>query len=388
MTHLDLPPELGASRLPALPADFGFTSAHAMAVSGARRLLAERAPIAHARSVVEGRAAPDPELYRELAGLGWLAACAPDAHGGAGPDHLLFALLLEEQGRVLLPSPLLASALALEAIAAGGSPEDAARLIPSIVAGECVAAVAVSEPGGLLGAGLTRAVRQGSELALYGAKTHVLAGDEARVLVVPARNHASELELYAVELPCPGVRVERERSVDGTRPLARFFLDGARVPARARLAGDATRALRTVLARGAAFVAAELVGAAEAVLTMTRDYAVVRQQFGRAIGSFQAVKHPLVDLMCQLELARSLSLAAACAIDHAPADAERAARMAKAAAGDALAFAVKKGVQLHGGFGFTWDCDAQLFFKRSLWGQAAFGDAGYHRQRLARELCG
>ncbi len=379
-----------AAELVAIPADFGFTGDHELAAKEARRFLAERCPLGSVRRVVDARADHDPALWRDIAGLGWVGLGWPEAWGGAALDRLHLALLLEEMGRALLPSPFVACQLALEALAVAGSEDQQLRWCPDIIAGERIASFASSEPGGYSEPGqiLTRAVPAEAGFALHGDKSHVLAGASADLVVVPARSSAGPIELFVVELPHPGVRVEREVCVDATRPTARLSFDGARVPAAARLARGGQAALATVLARGAAMLAAEMVGAAEAVLVMTRDYAAERQQFGRAIGSFQAVKHPIVDMMCGVELARSLSLAAAAAIDHDPASAERAARMAKAYAGDALSFAVKKGVQLHGGFGFTWDCNVHLYFKRALWSRATLGDAAHHRRHLATLLLG
>jgi alkylation response protein AidB-like acyl-CoA dehydrogenase len=194
--------------------------------------------------------------------------------------------------------------------------------------------------------------------------------------------------LFVLDLPNPGASVEREVCVDTTRRTARLHLDAARVPAEARLSRGNIEALGAVATAGRALIAAEMVGAAEAVLEQTRRYACERQQFGRAIGSFQAVKHPIVDMMVGVELARSLALASATLLDRGPNAADTSARMAKALASDVFANAVKKGVQLHGGFGFTWDCDVHLFFKRMLWSRGTLGDAGHHRRHLANRLLG
>jgi alkylation response protein AidB-like acyl-CoA dehydrogenase len=162
--------------------------------------------------------------------------------------------------------------------------------------------------------------------------------------------------------------------------------DGVRVGREARLAGDGAAAWRATLVRGFAALAAESVGGAESVLLTTRDYAIARKQFDRQIGFFQGVKFPIVDLMCGVELARSLAVGAAAALDHAPAGAETLARMAKAQASDVFATAVRKGVQLHGGYGFTWDCDVHFYFRRALWNRAMLGDAIHQRRALAELL--
>jgi alkylation response protein AidB-like acyl-CoA dehydrogenase len=141
-----------------------------------------------------------------------------------------------------------------------------------------------------------------------------------------------------------------------------------------------------MLVRGFAALAAESVGGAESVLLTTRDYAVARKQFDRQIGFFQAVKYPIVDMMCGIELARSLAVGAAAALDQSAACSEALARMAKAQSSDVFATAVRKGVQLHGGYGFTWDCDVHYYFRRAMWSRAMLGDAIHHRRWLADAL--
>jgi alkylation response protein AidB-like acyl-CoA dehydrogenase len=171
--------------------------------------------------------------------------------------------------------------------------------------------------------------------------------------------------------------------------MARVELNAARVPQEARLGeGDAAEALRRIHTAGHTLAAASLLGGGEAVLASTRDYANERVQFDRPIGAFQAVKHPLVDVMIELELSRSLSVGAATELDAGSPAAERLGRMAKAAATDAFLFACDRGVQLHGGFGFTWDCDVHFYFKRALWGAATLGDGRHHRRHLAMMLGG
>ena len=229
---------------------------------------------------------------------------------------------------------------------------------------------------------------------LRGRKTHVLAGSQASLLVAPFRLPDGAVSLFAVEAPTAGIAVEAEVGVDPTRRCARITFDGARVGPDARLArdggdgGDGATALRDTQIRGFAALAAEMIGAAEATLAMTRDYAATRRQFDRPIGAFQAVKHPLVDMMIGVEMARTHACAAAAALDHDPERAETPARMAKALASDVLASATGRAVQLHGGYGFTWDADVHLYVKRALGARALLGDGVHHRRHLARALFG
>lgn len=379
------PPSEQLLRLPALPSDLGYGEEHVLLRQSARRLLAEKSTLMSVRRLVDDPRGFEPALYQELAELGWLTL-GKDA---LGPLHL--CVLLEEMGRVLLPSPYVATLLALVALEAGASEAQRAELGAPLEGGARVASLALDEPrGGFEGEpASTRAERAGGEVVLSGEKSHVLWGTEASLLLVSAREAGGGVGLYAVGVPTPGLVVEPELGVDSTRRSARVALRDARVPVSCRLEGDARAALERIATHGTLLASAEMLGAADAVLEMTRTYACQREQFGKAIGSFQAVKHPLVDMMIGIELGRSLVYGAATMLSEGNlADARVTARMAKASASDVLANAVKKGVQLHGGFGFTWDADVHFFFKRMLATRASFGDATHHRRKLAARLFG
>lgn len=367
--------------LPALADGFGFQEEHELARRAARRFIAERCPLTEIRRWVDDPIGYDPALHREAAALGWLSSSE------LGSLHL--GLLCEELGRALWPTPLFASLIALGLLeAADVGQRD--RFESAIASGEMVATLAWSEPGGawLPEQITTEASAVDGGFVLRGKKTHVLAGQTANLLIVPCREASGTTAPFLVELPAKGVTIEPEVCVDTTRRTARVLLDGVRVERSGRIDGDGPALLRRALLRGAALLACEMVGAAEAVLEKTRSYAIERQQFGRAIGSFQAVKHPIVDLMMGVELGRSLALGAASLLDTPGAESEQAARMAKAHAGDVLSYGVQKGVQLHGGFGFTWDCDVHFYFKRALWSRGTLGDSLHHRAELAKSLFG
>ena len=378
-----------------VPADFGFTDDHALLRQEARRFLGERLPMAELRKLADAGVGFDRALWKDLAQLGWAGLVLPEAVGGAGLGWLHLELLLEEMGRRLVPGPFLGSLLAGIAIERAGSDAQRARLLPGIAAGDVVATAATHEPNGSFEAADVGATAEPVDggWVLRGLKTHVLCGADAGLVVAPFREPSGAVALFAVELPAAGVATASEVSVDPTRPTARVAFDGVRVGADARLAGDGAAAWRAMLVRGFAALAAESVGGAESVLLATRDYAVARKQFDRQIGFFQAVKFPIVDMMIGIELARSLAVGAAAALDqaagppdHPPAGAEILARMAKAHASDVFSTAVRKGVQLHGGYGFTWDCDVHFYFRRALWSRAMLGDAIHHRRALAELL--
>jgi alkylation response protein AidB-like acyl-CoA dehydrogenase len=370
-----------------IPDDFGFTEDHEILRDSARRFLEERCPIQEVRRLADDPLGHDPAVWREMAQLGWMGLALPEEHGGAGLGYLHQALLLEEMGRRLLPSPYLGTVLAGLALLHTGDADAQARCCPALASGEQIATLALTEPEPSWEPGDVSATAEPADggFALDGVKTHVLAAASADLVVSPFRT-PDGIALFVIEKDAGGLKIEEEVGTDPTRRTGRLVFDDVRVGADARLDGDGLEALRRTLAEGAALLAAEMVGAAETVLVMTRDYAVARKQFDRQIGSFQAVKHPLVDVMIGVELARSHAYGAAAAFDQPGAWSDTRARMAKALASDVFANAVRRGVQFHGGYGFTIDCDMHFFFKRALASRAMLGDATHHRRHLAREL--
>ena len=371
-----------------IPNDFGFSEEHELLRQQARRFFEERCPISEVRRLAEDPLGHDPALWKELGALGWVGLALPEVHGGSGLGFLPLSLLLDEMGRRLVPSPYLPSLLGALAIEAGGSDAQQARWLPAIASGERIATLALYEPSSGYEPAGVRATAEPTEggFVLRGQKRFVLAGGCAQLLVAPFREPSGQVSLFVVELPAKGITVENEIGTDPTRRTARMALESVRVGREARLEGSGEAALHRTHVRGFAVLAAEMVGAADAALVMTRDYAINRKQFGRQIGFFQAVKHPIVDVMIGIELARNHVLGAAAALDHDSADAEISARMAKSLASDVFATAVRKGVQLHGGYGFTIDCDMHLYFKRALWSRATLGDGPHHRRHLAAAL--
>jgi len=378
--------------------DFGFGEDHEILRDGAKRFLAERCPIEAVRRLAVDPVGHDPGLWKEMAELGWTGLVIPEAHGGAGLGSLHQALLLEEMGRRLLPSPYLGTALASLAILRAGDEAQQARWLPGIARGQTVASLAWLEPDGSWEPGDVAATarREGDGFVLSGTKTHVMAGAHAGLVVAPFRlddglaggapGEDAEVVLFVLEAGTPGLTVQPEVSIDATRRTARLELRDVRVDAGTRLARAGTGVWADVLLQATAWLAAEMVGAAEGVLAMTRDYAIDRKQFGRQIGSFQAVKHPLVNDMIGIEMARTHAYAAAAAYDLDPDAPATGARMAKALVSDVLATAVRHGVQFHGGYGFTLDCDVHFYFKRALFCRAMLGDGPHHRRHLALEL--
>jgi alkylation response protein AidB-like acyl-CoA dehydrogenase len=397
----------------AQPRDFGFGSEEQMVRDSARKFLRDNAPVDRLRKLVAGdhhaayesavQPAPyDERVWRQMVELGWSALAVPEEAGGAGMKMVAVAALAEEIGRAALPSPLTATLIAtavLRAAALGGAGSvqgavamsKAARAwLERVVGGEAAALAATGAEGSWevgmtdVAAGPRAGAGGGGGTVLRGTAAFVQDARKAASFVVAARA-AGGMGLYAVPADAPGVKIHPDRIVDLTRDQARVEFDDVEVDAAGVIAqpGDGERALAGALPAILTIVAADLCGAAEWQLQTTAEYARVRTQFDRPIGFFQAVKHPIVNMMIDVDRARALTYAAACAIDSDPADALRLARMAKAAASDAGAFCSGRSVQLHGGIGFTWECDVHIYFKRQMHNQFLYGDATYQRAKLA-----
>ncbi|OXM64129.1 acyl-CoA dehydrogenase family protein [Amycolatopsis vastitatis] len=329
----------------------------------------------------------DPEVWTQLTGELRLAALAvPEQYGGDGFGLVELGVVLEEMGRSLLCAPFFSSVvLAAQALLAAGDPDACARYLPGIAAGTTLAALAVTEADGTWNpqriATRAEAVSPG-QWALTGHKCFVIDGTTADLLLVVARTEAG-LSLFAVERAAPGVRAESLRSLDATRAQARVTLDAA--PATLVGAdGAGERLLEKVLDVASVCLAAEQAGGARRVLETSAEYARTRHQFGRAIGSFQAVKHKCADILVQVELAEATAREAARLHTADPAGFRAAAAVAHACCSRAYLFAATENIQVHGGIGFTWEHPAHLHFRRAKSAQLLFGGpAAYHERLLA-----
>lgn len=326
-----------------------YAEEHALLRAEARRWLDERFSISRVRSLADSASGEDPSDWKELASLGWLGLVVPEKFGGAELGATGLAVLMEETGRRLVPSPLLPSTLAALALHLDGSDAQRERFLPEIASG---------------------AIR-----AVYARSASVWGAEQANLLVVPVRNGVEIAETRS-----GGLVIEPEIVLDRTRRSARVTRSGVALEAGA--ASDRFTAWACLA------LAAEMAGGADALLALTSAYAATREQFGKPIGSFQAVKHPLVNVLIGVENLRSLVYAASTALDAGSEDAETLARMAKAHACEVYVFAASRAVQLHGGFGFTLDCDAHLYLKRAQASRPAFGDAMEQRRWLANRLLG
>ncbi|UYQ60388.1 acyl-CoA dehydrogenase family protein [Streptomyces peucetius] len=319
--------------------------------------------------------------------IGVAGLAVPEEYGGAGCGAREVHVVMEELGRRLSPVPFLGSAvLTVRALLASGDAAACARLLPRLTSGSGTGALAWAERGSWDPAAIrARAVAgPAGRWLLTGVKEHVLDGAEAGVLLVAARTDAG-ISLFEAETDRARVRREATVTMDRTRAQARVVLDAAR----GRLVGrdgDAARVLARVLDVACTALAAEQAGAAAHCLGVTVAHVKDRVQFGRPIGSFQAVKHRLADAFVMVEAARSVALGAATALDGAAPGAGRLAAAAKSACSEAFSAVAGEMIQLHGGIGITWEHDAHRYFKRAHGSAQLFGSPAWHRDRLAAGL--
>jgi acyl-CoA dehydrogenase len=346
----------------------------------ARRFLTERCPMTVPRRMLEGDAAYDRSLWREMAEMGWTGAAIPERYGGAGLGRLAVCVLAEELGRAVAPVPYASSVyLATEALLAYGTAEQKASWLPRLAAGEVIGCFAVAERPGAFVA--RRIDTQASDDRLHGTKQAVADGDVADFAIVAARGGAW---LHLVDLSDPCVTCETIATIDPTRSHARLTFDA--VPAQPLPGADSPDAIRHILDRAAVMMAFEQVGNAQAALDMACAYARERYAFGRPIGSFQAIKHKLAEVYVALELARSNAYYGAWALNSEAAELPIAAAVARIAACDAGWLATKENIQTHGGMGFTWAFDCHLFYRRAKLLGLALGSSREWKHRLITEL--
>jgi alkylation response protein AidB-like acyl-CoA dehydrogenase len=362
--------------------------------ASAQDFLAARAGPARLRDVLATPTGWDEALWTSMAqDLGWAGLMVPEAQGGSGLGATEMAVLLEQLGRVLAPVPFFETAVeAVQAVRVAGSASQQAALLPRLAAGKVKAAFAMTGADGRSAPhGIEAELRpERAGWRLSGHADFVTFGHIADLVIVVCRAPGSRdwdgLSLAAVPVPTAGLNIRAQPSLDATRPYSRMDFDAVAVSNDTILggAGIAGPALDRVLSVCAALLAAEQTGAAAFSLDATVDYVKHRVQFGRPVGSFQAVKHALADMMLKVEAARSAMLYAAAAIDGCSPDLAAAAAGARAYCTEVFAHCAAQAIQLHGGIGFTWDHHAHRYFKRARSSATLFGEPAEHYERVAR----
>lgn len=365
--------------------NFGFTEEQELLRAEVRKFLDKNAPLEEVRKWVESPEGYSPGLWLQMAELGWVGLTVPEAHGGAELDLVTLVVLLEETGRTLCPSPLISNALAAKAIELAGTEDQKARWLPELARGSKIgtlAALEANEPLGPEGIRMQGAV-EGDSVRLRGAKCHVQDAGCADVFVVAFRSQGEDLSLALVERGQEGVSVTPHAAMDPSKSTGSVEFNDVTVGGEALLSSGSTEVFPHLLDLGAMMVTAETVGAAEGAHAITAQFAKEREQFDRVIGAYQGVKHPLAEMFVDIESFKSLVYYAAWALDEGTDDASMAASRAKAYASEVFPRIGIDCVQLHGGVGYTWEYDIQLYLKRSKWLRPTFGDADYHYERIA-----
>ena len=375
------------------PVNFAFSEEQDQLRDAVRRFLEAKSPSSEVRRLMETTEGYDPAVWNQMANeLGLQSIHIPEEYGGQGFTFVELAIVLEEMGRVLLCAPYFSSVvLAADAIMNAGTKEQQADLLPGIASGETIATLAFTEPNGKWDASGIEMVATGSgdSYTLNGTKMFVIDGHTANLVVVAARTEGTSdedgISFFAVDGDAGGLTRTALSTMDQTRKQAR--LDFENVSARPiGNPGSAWPALSKTLDQAAVGLANEMVGGAQKVLEMSVEYAKVRVQFGRPIGSFQAIKHKCADMLLEVESGKSAAYYAAWAAAEDNEELPVAASLAKAYCSDAYFHAAAENIQIHGGIGFTWEHDAHLYFKRAKSSEILLGDATYHRELLAQRI--
>jgi len=367
--------------------DFGLTEEQQQLKDSARNFLSRECPTTRVRESMADDVGMPHDLYRQIANLGWNGLIVPEKFGGAGLGMLDMSVLLEECGYAALPGPFLfSSVLAASALAGGGSEESNDRWLAPLAEGRATGTVAIVEANDSINPAdlSTTARKSGSGWVLNGAKIFVPYAHLADFVIVAARtgSGADDIGLFLVEPDSPGVRIRRLNNLDLSRRVCAVELDAVVVPAQAALSGGVKLYDRLVDIAAVA-IAADSLGGTERALEMAVEYSKVREQFGRPIGSYQALQHAAAEIVADMEPARSLLWYAAHALDVLSNDAPRAAAMVKARMCEVYMRSADRAVLMHGGIGFTWDHDMHLWFKRARFNESYFGAPPFHRERVA-----
>lgn len=364
--------------------NFDFSEDQKFLKNEARRFLEANCPTSRVRKVLDDASATwDPELWKAVAGQGWLGAAIPEEHGGLGLGRLELCVIAEELGRAVAPIPFASTVYILaEAVMMAGSEAQKASVLPGIAAGDVIGALATSEGPGALSASGIRASVEGGKLS--GTKIPVTDGGIATHALVLARE-GGQPGLFLVDLSSAGVTRETLSTLDPSRDAARLVFD--KVPAeRLGGAGEGLALVERILDRAAVLLAFEQTGGADRALEMAKEYALERFAFGRTIASYQAIKHKLADMYVKNELARSNAYYGAWALNTDAPELPVAASAARIAASEAYWFASKENIQTHGGIGFTWAVDCHLHYRRSRQLSLVAGAPRTWKDRLVSHL--
>jgi acyl-CoA dehydrogenase len=366
----------------------GFSEDQAALLDVATDFCLQRSPVSTVRRLIEDELGHDPAVWTEMGELGWLGIAIPEDFGGSGLSLAEVVPVVEQMGRRLMIGPLISTTLAAQALVVGGTEAQKRNVLPRLAEG-VAATVALAEPDFDWEPDTVSCQAletEGGQLVLRGQKVLVCDAGIAQWIVASVLYRNAPAMVLIPRSALPEGALRREIVIDETRRSFALNLDGVSVSKDDLLDLDLAATTLTHLHLAANLLgAADMIGGTQACIDYTVDYLKTRTQFGKLIGSYQALKHPTVDAYCRYEQARSHLYAAAHCFGEQGVG-EIAVRMAKAAADGAYSFASDRAIQFHGGFGFTYDCDAQLYRRRAIWHAANYGDASFHKAKLAKLL--
>lgn len=356
----------------------GFSEEQADLLEVATNFCREHSPIDRVRALMDDELGHDPGVWKQIAELGWLGVAIPENHGGSGLGLAEVVPIVEAMGRHMMQTPYVSTVLGAEILRVAGNDDQQRNWLPKIATGT-VATLALAETGGFAPEAIETELNDGR---LTGVKRLVTDANAADLMIVSARSAGNAVLCVIESAALPKGTMRREKIVDETKRSYEITFDDVEVEAGAILPAapfDHLHLVANLLA------AAEMSGGTQSAIDYTLDYLKTRKQFGKPIGSYQSLKHPTVDNYVAWEQARShLYSAAHCFNEQGTG--EIATRMAKVATLNAFASTADRAIQFHGGFGFTYECDAQLYRRRAIWHAAQHGDAAYHKHRLAQLL--
>jgi alkylation response protein AidB-like acyl-CoA dehydrogenase len=369
--------------------EFDLSKPQKLLKDSAREFLSRHCQSKRVRELMNTETANDDDLWQAMADQGWTGLLIPEEYGGLGAGLLDLAVVCEEMGRACLPGAFQATLFSTALIDRAASPQQKAQYLEAIASGSLKATVAHLEETADwdVGAINLKAVRDNGKLLVSGRKLFVPDAASSGLLICLATNGESPV-ILPVTKGADGVEIKSMASMDETRKIYEVEFNNVSVN-RADVFGadgNALGALQQATQVGTVALCAEMVGGMQWILDTTVEYAKTRHQFGRPIGSFQAVQHQCADMLLMTESARSATYYAAWAVTEGVSNAGTAVSIAKAYCSDAFREVGNRGVQVHGGIGFTWEHDLQLYYKRSKASETMFGDATFHRERIARAV--
>ncbi|HUY28710.1 MAG TPA: acyl-CoA dehydrogenase family protein [Candidatus Binataceae bacterium] len=374
--------------------DFGFSEEQEMLRDAAKRFLADNCPTKFVRQMMADATGHDQAFWKKIVELGWPGLLVPENYGGQGGAFLDMTVVIEEAGKALVPGPFFTAALlGVPLVVEGGSEAQKKDLLPRMAKGEFIGTLALAEAAGRFDADgvQMKATKSGSDYTISGEKFFVPDAHVANGMAVAVRTSGSGekgITLVLVPTNAAGVTITQLKTVDMTRRLCHVKFDNVKASGILGKPDEGWPILSRVLNIATAALATEMVGTAQKALDMAVDYAKTRVQFGKPIGSFQAVKHKCVDMMVLVENARSLVYYACWTVDTNNDEQKTAVPMAKAYASDMAKNVTSEAIQVHGGIGFTWEHDMHLYHRRALAGEANLGNGPVHRETVARTLLG